>query len=59
MTNIIFTDYIDALIKLVSEEVAEDPTPFVDQLKSIPVPPPDPGPVQETPPGGEEDLGPD
>ncbi|XP_059929253.1 uncharacterized protein LOC132473239 isoform X3 [Gadus macrocephalus] len=31
-------NYVDALLKLVFEEVVENPTPFVDELKSIPVP---------------------
>ena len=38
VTNRNFTNYVDALLKLVFEEVVENPTPFVDELKSIPVP---------------------
>ncbi|XP_054452368.1 uncharacterized protein LOC129089057 [Anoplopoma fimbria] len=31
-------NYVDELMKLVFEEVFEDPTPFVDLLKTIPIP---------------------
>lgn len=33
-----FTDYVDDLISLVLDEVFEDPGPYVEQLKEIPIP---------------------